>query len=303
MRKHNHPGKAARVLAAVLTLLMMLTLTLGCFVWQTERVLTDRALHESIALDSRVVDAQMQRINARVNEIAQAHPFRVETVTNVVTRQSVEEFNRDVVSWWLGLMQADPVMETPAYDAGDVEAAVREDAVFQENTPSTRRRAVARDDIAYEVGRAVDRAVLPVRADVLGILLPKVLEMVNVPSLMNILAMAPQLCGVAALILALLVLLVLVRRPSCAGLYVGAGLAGSALCVAGFGLMAYLLDVTGMVAEISPLLAMQVSLLTKQVALQAGIYAAAALAAGMVLIALYQHARKHQGQSWRVMNA
>ena len=246
MMKNKLPGKVAHVLAALLAFMMMLVMTAGCLVWLVNGVLTDTAMHESIALDSRVIDQQMARIEARVAELAQEHPFQVETVTAIVNRESVENFNREAIAWWTGLMQADPAVEAPAYDAGDVEAAVREDPVFQENTPSTRRRTVARDDIAYEVGRAVNEAVLPVRTDVLAIVLPTVLEKVDLPVVMNYLALVPQLCGMAAVVLALLVMLVMLRRVSKAALYIGAGLAGSGLCVIGVGLVLHLLGVTGM---------------------------------------------------------
>lgn len=302
MRKKQFPGKAAHALSFLLTLLLTVVLAVGCFTWLVHGVLTDEGLHTSIALDSRVIDAQMARIQARVEELAQEHPFQVETVTNIVTRESVEQYNRDVIAWWMGLMQADPAIDAPEYDTGDVEQAVREDAVFQENTPSTRRRTVARDDIAYEVGRAVTKAVLPVRADILSILLPKVLEKIDLPTCMNYLALAPKLCGIAAAVLALLVVLMMLKRLSKAALYVGAGLAASALGVAGVGLAAYLIGVPGMIAEISGLLAMQVSLLTKQVALQAGLYAAGALVLGLALIGLHQADMKRMGRSWRSMN-
>lgn len=302
MRTKKMPGKLAHAAAILVTFVLMLVMTLGCLCWLAEDVLTNAEMHASIALDQRVTDAQMQAIDRQVTELAQAQPFQKETVMNIVTRESVEQYNREVIAWWLGLMQADPTVEAPTFDTGDVQAAVREDPVFLENVPSSRRRAVARDDIAYEVGRAVEKAVLPVRTDVLAILLPPVLQRVDVPSLMNYFALLPMLCGIAAGALALLVLLVMLRRPSKALMYMGAGLGASALCMAGVGAAAYLLGITAYVAELSPVLAMQVSLLTKQIALRAGVYAACTLVLGWVLIGIHQHDMKRIGKSWRVMN-
>lgn len=288
MRSIRLPGKLAHTLSAILTLLLTLTLTLTCLTWQVNRVATDKALHEGIALDSRVADAQLARVEVRVNELAQAHAFQPETVMQFITRESLAQYSQEAIGWWMGLLQADPTMEAPEWDTYEIEQAVREDALFQENTPANMRRSTARDLVAYEVGVAVRKAVLPVRADILSIIMPKVLETVNVPSYMNYLALAPGLCAGASAVLALLILLVMLKRVSKAGLYVGAGLAASALCVAGVGVAVYLLDITGMIAQSSQLLAMQVSLLTKQIALQAGLYAGAALMAGLLLIGLHQ---------------
>lgn len=303
MKKIRLPGKLAHLLALILTFALTLTLTAGCLTGLVHHVLTDSSLHEAVALDDRVTDAQMARIQSRVEEIAQAHPFQVETVMNIVTREAVEQFNREAIAWWMGLLQADPVMEAPAFDAGDVEAAVREDEVFLENTPSTHYRTVARDDIAYEVGVAVNKAVLPVRADVLSILMPKALEKIDLPTYMGYLGMAPWACLLASAVLALLLALVMIKRVSKAGLYIGAGLMASVLCVVGLGLMTYLIGVPGMIAEISMLLAMQVSLLTKQIALQAGLYAVAALILGGGLIALHQADMNRLSKAQRSINA
>ena len=303
MKKIRMPGKLAHVLAFVLALLLTLTLTMTCLTWQVNRVLTDADMHRAVYLDSRVTDAQMARIQARVEEIAREHPFQVETVMDIVNEDAVKTFNSEANAWWMGLMQPDPVLEAPAFDASDVEAAVREDAVFLENTPSTHYRTVARDDIAYEVGVAVNKAVLPVRADVLSIVMPKVLEKIDLPVYMGYLAMTPWACLGVSAVLALLLVLVMIRRLSKAGLYIGAAMMASALCVAGLGVMLYLIGVTGMISELSMLLALQVSLLTKQIALQAGGYVAAALILGGGLIALHQADMNRLGKARRSIDA
>lgn len=288
MRSIRLPGKLAHTLAVVLTLLLTLMLTLTCLTWQINRSLTDKAMHEGIATDSRVIAMQLERVESRVHQLAEQHFFQPETAMQFITTDTLKAYNQEVVGWWMGLMQAEPVLEAPEWDVSEVEQAVREDALFQENTPANMRRSTARDLVAYEIGVAVKKAVLPVRADLLTMVMPKVLEKIDVPVYMNYLAMAPKLCASAAAVLALLVLLIMLKRVSKGMLYVGAGLAASALCVVGMGLVAYLLNMTGMIAEISTLLATQVSLLTKQIALQSGVYATAALVVGLALIALHQ---------------
>lgn len=288
MRSIRLPGKLAHILSTILTLMLTVMLLLTCMTWQVHRVATDSALHQGIATDSRILGLQMERIEARVEELAREHHFHKETAMQFITTETLADYNREVTAWWMGLLGEEPEVEAPEWDVSEIEAAVREDALFQENTPANMRRSTARDLVAYEIGLAARKAVLPVRADILAIIMPKVLEKVPVPTLMNYLALAPKLCGGASIALALVILLVMLKRVSKAGLYIGAGMAAAALCIAGVGGVVYLLGVPGMIAEISTLLAAQVSLLTKQVALQAGLFAAVCLVVGLGLIGLHQ---------------
>lgn len=288
MRNIRMPGKLAHMSAMILTFLLMLSLVLACLTWQLNRIATDSAMHENIAVDSRVAAMQMERIEAKVLTLAQEYSFRPETVMQRITDEALADYNREVVAWWMGYLKGETEMEIPEWDVSEIEQAVREDELFKESVPANMRRSTARDLIAYEVGVTVKKAVLPVRADILSIVMPKVLENVDMATYMHYLAMAPQLCGALAAALALLILLVMLRRVSKAGLYIGAGMAASALCLAGIGAAAYLLNITGMIGEISRLLAAQVSLLTKQLALQAGLFAGVVLVIGLVLIGLHQ---------------
>ena len=288
MTKIRLPGKFARFVAGVLAFMLMLTLTLTCLTWQVNRVATDRAMHESIATDSRITAMQMERIHQRVEELAGEYHFQAETAMQFITADTLAAHSREAIAWWMGLMGEEPETEAPQWDTGELEQAIREDTLFQENTPANMRRTTARDLIAYEIGLAVDKAVLPVRADILSLVMPKVLETVEVPAYMRYLAMAPMFCAGASAALALLILLVTLRRASKAARYIGVAMVAAALCIVTVGVAAYLLGVAGMVAEISALLAAQVSLLTKQVALQSGLFAAGCLAVGLLLIHLHQ---------------
>ena len=288
MTKIRLPGKFARFAAGVMAFILMLTLTLTCLTWQVNRVATDRALHESIAADGRITTMQLERIRQRVEELAGEYHFQAETAMQFITADTLAEHSRQAIAWWMGLMGEEPETEAPMWDTGDMEQAIREDTLFQENTPANMRRTTARDLIAYEIGLAVDKAVLPVRADILSLVMPKALEMVDVPVYMQYLAMVPMLCAGACAVLALLILLVTLRRVSKAARCIGIALVAAALCIVTVGVTAYLLDVTGMVGTISTLLAAQVSLLTKQVALQSALFAAGCLVIGLCLIGLHQ---------------
>jgi hypothetical protein len=188
----------------------------------------------------------------------------------------------------MGLMGEDPVMDAPVWPTRDVEQAVREDEGFKANNPADMRRAIARDKVAYQVGQAVRRSVLPLRADILSLLMPKVLEKVSIPTYMRYASMLPAALGGVSLLLAVCVLGLMRKRISCAAMYIGAAVGASGLCALGLCGLFSLLGISGMVGELSLLMAMQLDMLAGKVYLQVGSYALAALAAGMLLIALHQ---------------
>ncbi len=288
MRSVRLPGRVAHGLAWVLTLLLTLCLTMTCLAWQANRVLTAEKLHEDVALNSRVLEAQRARVEERVNQLAEDYSFQPETVMNLVSQDALVEYNRRVIGWWMGLFQPNPTIEVPVWDTAQVEQAVREDALFQQSTAANMRRTIARDKVAYQVGLAVKRAVLPVRADILAALLPKLMEKISLPALARGVGLLPVLCGAASGVLALVLLVLMRKRLTKAALYIGAGLGASGLSALGLCLMAGWLNIGGLVGEISSLLALQLELLASRVLLQVGIFAACALLAGLGLIALHQ---------------
>lgn len=288
MRSVSLPGRFAHVLAWVLTMVLTLCLMLTCLMGQVNRLITDAGLHESVALNDRVTQAQMARIEAKVNELAQTYSFQPETVMTLIDDEALAQYSREVIAWWMGLVQENPSLTVPSFDTSAIEAAVRADELFQENTAANQRRTIARDNVAYQVGLAVKRAVMPVRADILSAIMPKVLEKVNLPALAHVVPLMPLLCGAAAVAAALVLLMLMRKRLSKAGLYIGAGLAAAGICSVGVLGLTGLLDIGGMVGEINSLLALQLDLLMGKVMVQVGLCALAALAIGLGLIAFHQ---------------
>lgn len=288
MRSIRLPGKGANALGWIFTLLLTLCLTLLCLSWQVNTLLTDNGIHEAVALNSRVLDAQRTRVSEKVEQLAQEYSFQSETVMELVDEAALTQYNRQVIDWWMGLMQPDPVISAPVWDTSAVETAVREDTLFKENTAANMRRSIARDKVAYQVGLAVKRAVLPVRADILSAVLPKVMERVSLPALVRGVSILPALFGAAAGVCALVLVLLMRKRLTKAALYIGAGMGASALCALGLCGAVSLMNIQGMVGEISCLLSLQLELLGGQVLLRVGLFAAVLLLAGYGLIALHQ---------------
>ena len=282
------PGRLAHTLAILLTLLMTLTVFCAPLLWQGVRLLTDENLHESVALDSAVTDAQMVRITNMVEDLAAEQSFDPATVLALVTPDAVRAYNGEVIRWWMGLLQPDPVLTAPEWDAEAIQEAVRADPLFQEAVSSTLRRVTARDKVASPIAETIQSTVLPIRDQLVTLAMPKVLEKVDVPRLIALADKAPLLLAGVSVLLALLVLILMHRRLCKGGMYIGSALsAAGLLTLITLGVIA-LINPAGMIARASSLLAMQAGLLLKKLALPLVIIAVAELAAGLVLIGVHQ---------------
>lgn len=286
------PGRLAHTLAILLTFLMTLTVFCAPLLWQGVRLLTDEALHESVALDSAVNDAQMVRITNTVEDLAAEQSFDPATVLALVTPEAVREYNVEVIHWWMGLLQPDPVLTAPEWDAEAIQDAVREDPLFQEAVSSTLRRATARDKVAYPIAAAIQSTVLPIRDQLVTLAMPKVLEKVtekvDLYSLLDLAGKAPLALTGVSVLLALLVLALMHRRVCKGVMYIGSALsAAGLLTLITLGTVA-LINPCAMIAQASSLLALQAGLLLKKLALPLVIIAAAELIVGLVLIGVHQ---------------
>jgi len=271
--KRNKPALWARMLSWVLSLALVIALVGGMALATVQTLLTDAEMHQRIASSEKVVNAQMERIEARVHELAQQHHFMPETVLNLVSREAVAQYSRDVAAWWTGLMGEEPETEIPEFDVSEVQAAVRADALFQEHTSEGLRLRIARDEVAYEVGVAVKEAVMPVRASLVELAVPLVLSRVELPKLLQLLNLAKH--ALLALSMVLLVIMLLIGRGPAGLVYAGGAAAAAGLLMLLAVLGAILLDLPGMTQTLSPMMVLQLeglgAALMKKTLLKAGV--------------------------------
>lgn len=266
--KKRMPGKLAHLFAILLTFCLVLTMLASLWSLQAARLLTDSEMHHTVAGDDAVIDAQMERINTVIASTAEAQHFDPATIQALVTREDVRAFSLQCADWWLGLVQADPVLAAPVWDTQPMEDAVREDELFRENVRSTLRRSVARDDVAYPIAQTIQETVLPLRTQLISFVLPEVLTRVDVPMLVALLQKAPLIFLAASAVLALLILLCMIRMPFKGGLYIGAAMGACALISLLILLGVLLLEPATIVAQANALLSLQLTLLLKQMALK-----------------------------------
>ena len=279
-------GLAARIISDILALALTLCLAALPFSLALSRLLGDRALHEGVACDTRVIDAQQARITRKVEEVAAQVPFTASVALDGITREGLENYNREIVGWWMGLLDAEPSTELPVWETAELEQAVREDEAFQAAIPATQRKAAARDQVGYAVSSAVTRTVVPLRVSLAEPFLPDMLEKVDLPRLAGLADKLPAGLAIAGFAAALLIALTMTRDWRGALLRLGAAAVAGALTAGAVMLAVAWLQIPGQLSVGSEILGLQAALLLSHRARIVGIPAAATAAAGVLLMAL-----------------
>ena len=268
------PGAAAHVLSAVLALVLTLCVMLAGVGGVLSAVTGSVALHESVALAAPVLSAQRARIDGKVAALAERYGFDPATVNALVTDKALRAYNQ----------------EAPAWPTQELTDAVMADPLFQESTPSGRRRSVARDSVAAGVAQAIQESVLPLRTSLISLALSQVLPRVDVPRYVACVRYLPWAAAAAAAVCAALMALAMAKRPVRCLAYLGGGLAAGGLCLLLAAAAAAAFDLPGRIAEVSSILSLQAEALLAHLGLGLGIGAGICLAVGLGLMGVHQHA-------------
>ena len=189
------------------------------------------------------IDAQAAALNARWN--------LAPDVLASVSEDAAHRQGEAVAAWWGDLWRdPDADLAPPAFldsaAEGALVADIRKDAGFIALTDEAQRRAIARDDIAYALDEAVCDAVMPLRRSLLEMFLTLASDVVALPTLRMAVIMGAGVLAVLAL-----VLMILARRAW------GSILVATALVMLGLAVPVLMLDVPGMLAQLSEIAALQ----------------------------------------------
>ena len=276
-KKQPRPIRALQgILGYVLALLLAVSLAGACGLTLMNRLLTDQALHERVAQNERVLDAQMERVEGSIRMLAEKYHFAPESVLGVDIKGSLEAYGREMVAWWMGLMGERPDTEAPFPDTRAMEEAIRVDELFCESTEDFMRRTIARDEIAYPIGLAMREAVTPLRISLFSLAMPMITARVDIPSLISLLGTAQT--GLFALS-AVLLILVLVTQGKRRFLLSSAGLLAAFVLLAAMTAAVAAADLPGAMAEYSSMLSLQLGILLRELT------APVLLAEGVLLLA------------------
>ncbi len=278
---------------AVLAALLTVCLIAACMTGMVSMVLFDRGMHEHAALDSRVTDAQMARITAGVKEICAEYGVSEDSILPLITRESVIQYNRDVIGWWMNMLQNGEASDAPAWEAADLETAVREDVLFRETVPSVHQKAMARNTVAPAMIKVISDTVIPVRSLLVTFAMTKVAERVSLPVLMQTLRLIPLvLLGVSAVLMAA-ICLIFRGRPRRRAIWGSSPLMACAMAVLVMLALTLIMRVPQQVGMMSGILAMQMQTLMMDVYLRMGLMMLCCLFGGAAWMHLaYRHSAR-----------
>lgn len=296
MKKQQKRHFFRHLVCAVLSFLLTASLLVTTMVGVVGMLLFDRGLHERTALSDAVIDAQMKRLTAEISEICDEYSVSEEMILPLVTRESVTAYNREVISWWMGMYQGGGVAPAPEWQAADLETAVREDEMFQSAVSSAQRKMVARDRVAPAIRKAISDAVLPVRDSLLSFAMAKIVERIDLAAYAGILYYAPLASLAVSALLTALICLVFKGRPRRRALWGSSPFMAAAFVVIGALALLALLNIPAQVAEMSEILAMQVAALMRALYLRMALTSAVCLLGGAAWMHLAYRASRRGGR-------
>lgn len=252
-----------RLLCAMLSLMLTASLLVTGMLAMTAMLLQNAAIHERVALNDRVIDAQMQRIAEDVTALSELYSFEPAPILEMIDRESVISLNRETIAWWMA-MAGGSLTEQPAWQGGDVEAAIRSDERFLENVPTGLQKATARDKITPRIHAVISEAVLPIRSALVTFAASAVLERLPMARIALLLSVAPWAMLAVSLLLEGIILLLCRKHPRSQALWGTSPLAACALVITCVAVLLVLLDVPGRVGVMSPFAALQAEGLMQQ---------------------------------------
>ncbi len=229
-------------LLAVICLLAAATLML--FVCVTTEAFA-RAVNGTAELQAM----QQARIDRAAADLTARWQLQADVLTPWTENAAVRQ-GEAVAAWWGTIWTDASDVAMPAWLDAEQEGVlvgdVRRDSGFIALTDEARRRAIARDEVAYALDEAVCDAVTPLRRSIAEVALDMLADVAPLPLLRQ-----AALTGAAVLAGLALALLILARRS-----------AGSALMAAGLTMAAAtvpvaLADIPGMLGQLSDIAAMQ----------------------------------------------
>lgn len=237
--------------------------------------------------DSEAVQMlQQQRIDQTVAELGEKWGVSADTLApwaeNAAIRQS-----EAVAAWW-GALWRDAKADTDmpvlldSHEEAVLVADVRRDEGFIARTAESRRRAIARDEIAYVLDETVCDAVTPLRRSILEMGLEMATQSVELPMIRK-----AVMIGAGALTFMALVLLIMAHRMA------GSTLVSAGLVMALVSVPVWLADIPGMLAQLSDVAALQGENALWFLGMIWYGAAAALMAAGVVLMGLKSLARRN----------
>ena len=261
----NRPSRTARRISAILAFLLTLSTLSALLSAAAIQLLTSETLHENVALDRASIQAQTEKIEKETAMLAEEYGFPEGTAAGAVSREELEELNRKAARWWTAAARTGVMAEEPSWTSEELTEAIGRSLPQTDEDGAAAERA---EKLRRETEKTVTRAAVSVRGKLLRVAMKKVGDRINLPVWMTVLQQLPQAAGLASLLLAGLIVLLMSRRISMGFRYISFALGADGLLILLCAVLWKILDPVGMLKESSEILALQFSLLESRMLLQ-----------------------------------
>ena len=242
-------------------------------------------LHTRAALAADVVDAQMTRIREETKKLAETYGFDAEIPDRLITREAVEEYDREVVTWWTGAFSDGKLKETPSFRPEGLDEALEADEAFMGSLDPLKAGNILRE-IRGRIQETVRKSAVLFRDLLAETAFRFAGKRLDLPEMADALQRLPLLAGAAAFLAAGLIAALRSRRIRTAWLYIG-GAAGACGLLGVFTLVLLRrLRLGEMIAESSRALSLQFAHLSRMLTAEILIGAAVLLILGGLLMHL-----------------
>ncbi len=277
------PGRGASFLAGLLAFLLTGTLLAALCSGAALFTLSSGDLHTRAALNAGAVDLQMDRIRENVTGLAEEYGFEAKPILDLITRESIEDLDREIAVWWTASAVSGKLGESPAYDLTAAESLLRKDEAFISSLDPMMVNATVQS-ILQEIGKSVKRSSVLFRDTLVQAAAGFAGKERNLPEIFAAAGRIPGIACAASLLLAGLIALLMSRSILTAGKYIGGALAACALLWLGCMGLIHTLDLGGMIAEASALLSAQFAQLSHDLTMLSFAAAAVLLIAGILMM-------------------
>ena len=289
-KNQNLPAGAWHVPAAILAVLLTAALWAAQLGLVGIQIMTSRGLHERVALNGAQIDAQMTRIAEGLEPIAREYGFSPEPVFAAVSREQVIEMDRQVVEWWTGLLSTGELKEAPVFQA-DLQNVLEADEGFLSGLNPLAVSSTI-ESVETRVAGMVRKTGVLFRDKLMSAAFQRAEGMVNLPRILELLKAAPAICGLAALLLAGIIALMMSRKIQTAGQYIGGALSACGLLMLLTLLLIRMLNLREMLSEASQAMLAQYAHLARIITFETAGGAAALMILGGLAMAWSVRARR-----------
>ena len=256
MKKIKMPSAGARFFAAVCALILTACLTGTLASLLGVQILTSRDLHEQAALADDVVDLQMETIREKIGGLAEKDHFSPEDILPLVTREKVEQLDREMVGWWMDALEKGRMAERPEFDLrGARDALLADQAFLSELDEMT--ISITADRIVRDAQTAIRGSAVQYRDTLVEAGLKRVRDHISLSQIMDALKRVPLAGAMGCVLAAGVIALLMSRRILTAGPYIGGAFAAAGLLCILLWILVRSLNLQGMIAEASLALSLQ----------------------------------------------